>query len=88
MGEREIEFPPGLKPNVFDARSGIAEAMPFQITFTRPVPGNAPYVPGCSFTLECERHVRAAVALELICMIEVGETRSQSRVRTDASVAS
>jgi len=28
---REFEFPLGLKPSVYDARSGTAEALPFQI---------------------------------------------------------
>jgi hypothetical protein len=32
-----MRIPPGLKPNVYEARSGTAEAMPFQIAFMRPV---------------------------------------------------
>jgi len=37
MGGREFDFPQGLKPNVYVTLSGTAEAVPFQITFMRPV---------------------------------------------------
>src|SRR5271157_6092292 len=37
LGLREFDFPRGLKPNVYGTRSGTAKAVPFQITFMRPV---------------------------------------------------
>src|SRR5271166_6103977 len=39
---RELESPQGLKPDVYDARIGTAEAVPFQIAFLRPVLGRSP----------------------------------------------
>jgi hypothetical protein len=38
MCEQEFDFPHGPKPNVYGARSGTAEAVPFQIAFMRPDP--------------------------------------------------
>jgi len=35
----EFDLPQGLKPKVYGARSGTAEAVPFQIALMRPVPG-------------------------------------------------
>src|SRR5271157_1173701 len=35
----KFDPPQGLKPNVFDARNGTAEAVPFQIEFMKPVLG-------------------------------------------------
>gem|GEM_PF-6861386 len=32
-----FDFPPKLRPNVSSARSGTAEAVPFQIAFMKPV---------------------------------------------------
>jgi 4-hydroxymandelate oxidase len=39
MKLREFDFPQGLKPKVYAARNGTAEAVPFQIVFMRPVLG-------------------------------------------------
>jgi len=36
-GGRGFDFPQGLTPNVYGTRSRTAEAVPFQITFMRPV---------------------------------------------------
>jgi len=37
MGEREFDFPEGLKPGAYEVLSGTAEAVPLQITFMRSV---------------------------------------------------
>src|SRR5271157_611258 len=36
---REFDFPQGLKPNTYNVRSGVAEGVPFQGAFVRPVLG-------------------------------------------------